>query len=96
MKYAVLAITIVFVLTGMAYALDKSQIPIQCEGKNIHCMQHNRGTCFAIYCPPTKTYDKEGNLISESDGCNPCSYTITEECFCDDFRFVLESFPIRR
>jgi len=86
MKVIVFTI-ILCAFTFPVFALDISQIPKECEGKTINCITHTGGTCLAIYCPPGKTYDSNGNIISESSGCNPCSFSTTEECWCGDHHF---------
>ena len=82
---------LIVVILVMALYIDESKPmswPEQCKGKNVTCSDSLSGTCYAVHCPGSTTYDDKGNVISRTEPCNPC--TFYRSCWCGDYQFSIK------
>jgi hypothetical protein len=68
--------------------LDLSQVPEECQGKEIRCQDGAVGSCTLMHCPGSTVYGPDGRVLYYEAPCsNTCNYAM--RCSCEGNSFFI-------
>lgn len=81
-------------VASLSFALEKTEIPAECQGKEIKCEMQSPGSCTAMYCGGLQyIYDSNGNYLRTENDCN--HYLGHIVCSCNGNTFFPKVDPLR-